>query len=118
MGQYLGFNPAKLVPVKVETWGPFVFVNLDTEARPLVEQFEGLTDKIGLRLHSYRLIGRHDVEPASNWKVVGKNFLKNPMDRRREILSTRPAAGRGNRPRTQRPATGYMKPTSQTRSRP
>ncbi len=105
MGQYLGFNPAKLVPVKVETWGPFVFVNLDTEARPLVEQFEGLTDKIGLRLHSYRLIGRHDVEPASNWKVVGKNFLKE---------SNGPAAGNfvdstGGRTRqpTANATTGY-----------
>jgi phenylpropionate dioxygenase-like ring-hydroxylating dioxygenase large terminal subunit len=75
MGQYLGFNPDKLVPIKVETWGPYVFVNLDTEARPLAEQFDGLTDKIGRRLQGYRRIGRRDVEPASNWKVVGRNFL-------------------------------------------
>jgi phenylpropionate dioxygenase-like ring-hydroxylating dioxygenase large terminal subunit len=75
-GQYLGFNPAKLVPIKVETWGPFVFVNLDTEARPLPEQLAGLTDKVGLRLGAHRHVGRHDVEPAANWKVVGSNFLK------------------------------------------
>lgn len=75
MGQYLGFNPAKLVSIKVETWGPFVFVNLDTEARPLAEQFDGLTDKIGCCLQRYRRIGRRDVEPASNWKIVGRNFL-------------------------------------------
>jgi phenylpropionate dioxygenase-like ring-hydroxylating dioxygenase large terminal subunit len=75
MGQYLGFNPAKLVPIRVETWGPFVFVNLDTEARPLAEQFDGLTDKIGCRLQRYRRLGRRDVEPASNWKIVGRNFL-------------------------------------------
>src|SRR5271156_4922607 len=76
MGQYLGFNPAKLVPIKVETWGPFVFVNLDTEARPLLEQLGGLIDEIGCRLGAHRLVGRHDVEPAANWKVVGSNFLK------------------------------------------
>lgn len=77
MGQYLGFNPAKLVPIKVETWGPFVFVNLDAEARPLIEQFDGLTNTIGRRLSAdHRHIGRHDIESVANWKVVGKNFLK------------------------------------------
>ena len=75
MGQYLGFNPAKLVPIKVETWGPFVFVNLDSEARPLAEQFDGLADKIGCSVQRYRRVGRRDVEPASNWKIVGRNFL-------------------------------------------
>lgn len=76
MGQYLGFNPAKLVPIKVETWGPFVFVNLDTEARPLLEQLAGLPDKIGHRLRASRHVGRLDVEAAANWKVVGSSFLK------------------------------------------
>jgi hypothetical protein len=76
MGQYLGFNPAKLVSIKVHTWGPFVFVNLDTEARPLVEQLDGLIDKIGCRLSAHRHIGRYDIEPACNWKIVGKTFLE------------------------------------------
>ena len=75
MGQYLGFNPAKLVPIKVETWGPFLFVNLDTEADPLAVQFDGLAHLIGRRISAeHRHIGRRDIEPAANWKLVGRNF--------------------------------------------
>jgi hypothetical protein len=105
MGQYLGFNPAKLVPIKVETWGPFVFVNLDTEARPLAEQFDGLADKIGRRLQGYRRIGRRDVEPASNWKVVGRNFLNGFRRPPMENLAG-PAGGRPEQP-AENAANGY-----------
>jgi phenylpropionate dioxygenase-like ring-hydroxylating dioxygenase large terminal subunit len=77
MGQYLGFNPAKLVPIKVETWGPFLFVNLDTEAGPLVEQFDGMAQLLGRRIGAeHRHIGRRVIEPAANWKLVGRNFLE------------------------------------------
>jgi phenylpropionate dioxygenase-like ring-hydroxylating dioxygenase large terminal subunit len=79
IGQYLGFNPAKLVPIKVETWGPLLFVNLDTEAGPLVEQFDGLTKQLGRRFGAeHRHVGRCDIEPTANWKLVGRNFLQPP----------------------------------------
>jgi phenylpropionate dioxygenase-like ring-hydroxylating dioxygenase large terminal subunit len=78
-GQYLGFNPAKLVPIKVETCGPFVFVNLDAEASTLREQLVGLADKIGGGLDALRHVGRHDLEPAANWKVVARSFLRGSL---------------------------------------
>jgi phenylpropionate dioxygenase-like ring-hydroxylating dioxygenase large terminal subunit len=77
MGQYLGFNPAKLAPIKVETWGPFVFVNLDTEANPLENQFDGLTRLLGRRIGAeHRHVGRREIETGANWKLVGRNFLE------------------------------------------
>ena len=74
MGQYLGFNPAKLVSIKVETWGPFVFVNLDTEARPLVEQFDDLTNKIGSCLRGIAILAGATSSPPQTGRWWGRIF--------------------------------------------
>src|SRR5918995_1382083 len=58
-----GFDKADLglVPVSVETWGPFVFVNPDAEAVPLAEILGDLPDLLagaGLDLDSLRFLRR------------------------------------------------------------
>ena len=69
-----------LVPVSVDTWGPFVFVNPDREAAPLADHLgdlparlaDGGLDVDGLRFHS-RDVGD---DYACNWKVCVENFLE------------------------------------------
>jgi len=76
------FDPdaLSLVPVSVEAWGPFVFVNPDGSAAPLAESLgdlprllaEGGVDLDGLRFHSRA----ESDEYAANWKVCAENFLE------------------------------------------
>jgi carnitine monooxygenase subunit len=76
------FDPAalSLVPVSVDAWGPFVFVNPDPSAAPLVESLgalprllgEGGIDLDGLRFHSRA----ESDEYAANWKICAENFLE------------------------------------------
>lgn len=73
---YVGVNPLKLMPIQVETVGPFVFVNLDFEPELLERQLPGLREAI----EDYSAIGithveREQVEVAANWKLTGKAFL-------------------------------------------
>ena len=69
-----------LVPVSVEAWGPFVFVNPDPDAEPLTEALgalptllaDGGVDVGALRFHSRA----ESDEYACNWKVCAENFLE------------------------------------------
>lgn len=68
-----------LVPVLVDTWGPFVFVNPDTTACTLAEHLgdlprivaEGGVDVDALVFHQ-----RWEVEYDANWKVCVENYLE------------------------------------------
>ena len=65
-----------LVPVKVETWEAFVFVNLDPKAEALSSFLGGLVkrcDPLGLgKLHFFE---RKTYDIACNWKVFVDNYL-------------------------------------------
>jgi len=69
-----------LVPVSVDAWGPFVFVNPDPSAAPLADSLgdlprllaEGGVDLDRLRFHSRA----ESDEYACNWKVCAENFLE------------------------------------------
>lgn len=69
-----------LVPVPVDAWGPFVFVNPDGEAEPLAEtlgELPALVDASGVDLASLRFLKRASgPEYAANWKVCSENFLE------------------------------------------
>ena len=76
-----GFDPAglSLAPVAVDTWGPFVFANLDPDAVPLQEAIVGLPELVaesGLDLDSLRFHSHHEWPIEANWKVVMENFLE------------------------------------------
>jgi choline monooxygenase len=72
-----GFDPSglSLVPVAVDTWGPFVFVNPDAKASPLADTLgrlpEVLPDLAALRFHH-----RSEYELTANWKVACENYLE------------------------------------------
>ena len=59
-----------LLPLKVETWGPFVFVNADLDAPPLGPLPETL-ELDGLRFHH-----RVEYELEANWKIACENYLE------------------------------------------
>ena len=69
-----------LVPVAVEVFGPFVFVNPDTGAAPLADALgdlpahlaEGGIDVDALRFHSRA----ESDDYACNWKICVENFLE------------------------------------------
>lgn len=76
-----GFCPAEfsLAPVRLESWGPFLFVNVDGEAPSLPEVLGDLPEQIaatGLALDAIRLRRRDTYEIAANWKVVVDNYLE------------------------------------------
>jgi choline monooxygenase len=64
-----------LKPVRVETWGPLVFVNLDAGAGPLDEWLEGIPDDlVWCPLDDYRCDALIVSAMPANWKVVVEGF--------------------------------------------
>ena len=64
-----------LAAARVDTWGPLVFVNLDTAAEPLHQYLEGVVDDSAwadLDEFHCSYVTRSDVD--SNWKVVSDGF--------------------------------------------
>jgi phenylpropionate dioxygenase-like ring-hydroxylating dioxygenase large terminal subunit len=63
-----------LVPMRLETWGPFLFVNPDADAAPLAETLGPLPELVpvdGLVFHA-----RDEYELAANWKIGCENYLE------------------------------------------
>jgi phenylpropionate dioxygenase-like ring-hydroxylating dioxygenase large terminal subunit len=68
-----------LLPARAETLGPWVFVNLDLDARPLHAYFGGVLEHIadtGLVLDELQLWQRESWESGANWKTMLENFLE------------------------------------------
>jgi choline monooxygenase len=65
-----------LVPMKVDTWEAFVFVNLDPSASPLRSFLGGLVERCSsLNLRALRFFDRNIYDIACNWKVFVDNYL-------------------------------------------
>ena len=68
-----------LVPVAVDTWGPFVFVNAGTEPEPLADALGSMPAQVaelGLDVDSLVHHHRWEAELDANWKIVCENFLE------------------------------------------
>lgn len=68
-----------LLPVAVDVWGPFIFVNPDVEAPPLAEflgELPEIVNASGLDLDALRFYERFEYEIEANWKIVVENFLE------------------------------------------
>jgi choline monooxygenase len=68
-----------LVPLRLGTWGPLIFVNPDPDAAPLEEFLDGVPERIadaGIDLDGLRFLQRSESELACNWKVSAENFLE------------------------------------------
>jgi glycine betaine catabolism A len=64
-----------LHPIRVETWGGFVWANLDPSApslREALSPFFGRFDRFPLA--DLRLGGRQEYEVEANWKILVENF--------------------------------------------
>lgn len=80
-GREPDFDPGGLGlrPVKVDTWGPMVFVNLDRAASPLSDALGTLPDLVataGVDVSALRVYQRAPYEIAANWKIVLENYLE------------------------------------------
>lgn len=65
-----------LVPVRVEIWEKFVFVNLDAQSGPLETFLGRLVKRVEpLRLASLHFFERRSYDLNCNWKVYIDNFL-------------------------------------------
>ena len=76
-----GFDPAELslLPVSVGAWGPFLFVNPDLDAPPLLEALGTLPETVarsGLDLDGLRFHSHVPWEQPVNWKVALENYLE------------------------------------------
>jgi len=69
-----------LVPVSVDAWGPFVFVNPDADAAPLADELGELPELLaadGIDVDALRFHKRAESdEYACNWKICVENFLE------------------------------------------
>ena len=68
-----------LVAARVETWGPFIFVNLDPAAGPLAAilgELPALAAAAGAPLDRIKRRVRSVYDIAANWKVVVDNYLE------------------------------------------
>src|SRR6266516_1441007 len=71
-----GFDTSaiSLVPLRLETWGPFLFVNPDEDAPPLAETLGPVPDLVpvdDLVFHS-----RDEYVLTANWKIACENYLE------------------------------------------
>jgi phenylpropionate dioxygenase-like ring-hydroxylating dioxygenase large terminal subunit len=68
-----------LAQVRLERWGPFLFVNADGDAVPLEETLADVPAQVaelGLDLDALRFHHRGEWSVEANWKVVAENFLE------------------------------------------
>jgi phenylpropionate dioxygenase-like ring-hydroxylating dioxygenase large terminal subunit len=68
-----------LPPAAVESWGPFLYVNLKSNPMPLREFMGKINDEVqemGVDLNKMRLIERRDYIVNCNWKVYIDNYLE------------------------------------------
>lgn len=65
-----------LLPIRVETWECFVFVNLDLQAAPLHAFLGGLVKRVApLGISKLHHFDRKTYEIGCNWKVFVDNYL-------------------------------------------
>jgi phenylpropionate dioxygenase-like ring-hydroxylating dioxygenase large terminal subunit len=66
-----------LLPVRVSTWGCFIFVNLDDHAEPLSDYLGDLPSRYAnFPLKDLVLVRRKNYSIQSNWKLIAENFLE------------------------------------------
>ena len=64
-----------LHPIRCETWGGFLFVNLDDGARPIREHLNLLVQKCAnIPLENLKRGGRVAYDVAANWKIICENY--------------------------------------------
>jgi Rieske 2Fe-2S family protein len=68
-------NGYSLHPIRCETWGGFVFVNLDGRAPAVKEHLKPLVQKCAnLPLENLKRGGRVEYDVVANWKIICENY--------------------------------------------
>jgi phenylpropionate dioxygenase-like ring-hydroxylating dioxygenase large terminal subunit len=65
-----------LTGVRVETFGPMVFVNLSAHGPSVRETFGGVADEVEAHFSAHRLAWTRTVERPVNWKVIVENAVE------------------------------------------
>jgi phenylpropionate dioxygenase-like ring-hydroxylating dioxygenase large terminal subunit len=66
-----------LTPVRCETWGGWVFINLDSEAEPLSQFLAPLTDRLSCIAEAdWQVLHAKSDYVNCNWKVLAEGFLE------------------------------------------
>ena len=76
MQQYIGLIPERLLPVNVDSWGPFIFVNLDSECEPITESLGDWNEQFPSGSEHTSLSVIDDwTELACNWKLAARGLV-------------------------------------------
>jgi phenylpropionate dioxygenase-like ring-hydroxylating dioxygenase large terminal subunit len=76
MDKTLNFNKADygLIPIAIDTWGNFLFINFDKSPEPLKKHLGDLPEKLApYRLENMALARRKAFEMDCNWKLFVEN---------------------------------------------
>ena len=76
MDKTLSFNKADygLIPIAIDTWGNFLFINFDKNPEPLKKHLGDLPEKLApYRLENMALARRKAFEMDCNWKLFVEN---------------------------------------------
>ncbi len=66
-----------LLPVRVDSWGCFVFVNMEGDAPPLLEWLGDLPQRFAHHpLDELILVRRQPFVIQANWKLIDENFME------------------------------------------
>ena len=68
-----------LLPIRAEALGPFVFVHLDPDARPVHDYYGPILDIIagsGVVLDTLKPYSREEWQSHANWKTMLENYLE------------------------------------------
>lgn len=77
MYKFVGDNPDKLIPIPCETWGPFIFVNLDFEDGPLADTLPEALQQFGEGNDRSLALADHQwMDFNCNWKSLGTAFIE------------------------------------------
>jgi phenylpropionate dioxygenase-like ring-hydroxylating dioxygenase large terminal subunit len=63
-----------LVELRLERWGPLLFVNPDVNAAPLAETLGPLPELVSLDGLKFRVRDHYELD--ANWKIASENFLE------------------------------------------
>lgn len=77
MHQYLGLIPERLLPIKVETLGSLIFINVDQESNDLNFSINMITNfLLSIEVDNLELKYSEWFECESNWKFAGRAFFE------------------------------------------
>ena len=74
----VGGNPCgklRLLEVRCETWGPFIFFNMDPDAKPLLEWLAPIPEKLqNYNMDDWVRVMFLTARADCNWKIIRDNF--------------------------------------------